>query len=118
MILTHGNQKLGRNNKTEVNMETVFTLNAGRHSADETKPIIEEALKREKSFAHTRFIRFDKECGQFEIRYRMDSEQFLTKFESGELGDDAEWFDWYAAVRGKKIWETKYKILEDVSWNR
>lgn len=63
MILTHGNQKLGRNNKTEVNMETVFTLNAGRHSADETKPIIEEALKREKSFAHTRFIRFDKECG-------------------------------------------------------
>ncbi len=88
-------------------METVFTLNAGRHSADETKPIIEEA-----------FIRFDKECGQFEIRYRMDSEQFLTKFESGELGDDAEWFDWYAAVRGKKIWETKYKILEDVSWNR
>jgi hypothetical protein len=99
-------------------METVFSLRAGNHSPDETKPVIEQALKREKSFAHTRFIRFEKECGQFEIRHSMDSEQFLAKFESGQLGDDAEWFDWYAAVRGKKIWETKFNILEDISWNR
>jgi hypothetical protein len=27
------------------------------------------------------------------------------------LGDQQDWFDWYAAVQGKKIWSRKRDIL-------
>jgi hypothetical protein len=30
----------------------------------------------------------------------MDSDLFIEKFNSGELGDDDDYFDWYAAKRG------------------
>jgi len=33
----------------------------------------------------------------------MDSDIFMEKFDSGELGDDDDFFDWYAAKRGLDI---------------
>jgi len=30
----------------------------------------------------------------FERRYGMVSEDFAAKFDTGELGDDADWFEW------------------------
>jgi len=41
----------------------------------------------------------------------MRTEEFLEQFEAGTLGDQQEWFDWYAAAQGKKIWGRKYDIL-------
>lgn len=87
------------------------------HSQRETRQILEETFKRERDFAQARLLKFDQECQEFEERYHMDSEQFLEQFESGELGDDVQWFDWYAVVRGRKIWERKYTILKELSWN-
>ncbi len=49
--------------------------------------------------------------------FKMDSDLFLHKFNEGELGDDLRWFDWYASIRGKKLWEKKYRILSELSWN-
>jgi len=46
----------------------------------------------------------------------MDSESFLEKFDTGKLGDDLQWFDWYASIRGKKLWAKKYQILSEISW--
>jgi hypothetical protein len=87
------------------------------HSPGETKVIVEEALKTQRDFAYTRFLKFEHECQVFEHQYGMDSEQFLCKFESGELGDEEHWFDWYAVVRGKKLWEKKYHVLQGLAWN-
>lgn len=87
------------------------------YSQSETKPVLDEALQREKDFAYARFSIFDRECQTFEQTYHMRSDQFLQKFEIGELGDDEQWFDWYAALRGKTIWEKKYQILGEISWN-
>jgi len=84
---------------------------------NETKMILDEAFHKERDFAYTRFKRFHKECQTFEQEYGIDSDQFLQQFESGELGDDVQWFDWYAAIRGKKNWEKKYSILNDIAWN-
>lgn len=36
-------------------------------------------------------------CRQFEQKYRMTSDEFLLKFESGELDDTQDFFDWFAA---------------------
>jgi hypothetical protein len=39
-------------------------------------------------------------CLKFEQKYGISSDEFLLKFESGELGDSQDFFDWFAAKRG------------------
>jgi len=38
-------------------------------------------------------------CQQFEQKYNMTSDEFMLKFESGELEDSPDYFDWFAAKR-------------------
>jgi hypothetical protein len=38
-------------------------------------------------------------CRQFEQKYGMTSDEFLLKFEPGELDDLQDYFDWFAAKR-------------------
>jgi len=97
------------------NTEHIFTL-SGIHSREEIRPVINEVLKEHADFAYIRFAGFEKECRAYESEYGMDSEEFLRRFESGDLGDDLHWFDWYAALRGKKLWEKKRSVLRGISW--
>ncbi len=39
----------------------------------------------------------------------------MRQFESGALGDEAVYFDWYAAKRGLDLWERKLRILSGVT---
>lgn len=88
-----------------------------KHDIAETKPIVLQALQDQSNFSYARFQKFENECKEFEKIYKMDSELFLDKFNKGELGDDLQWFDWYASIRGKKLWEKKFQILSEISWN-
>jgi hypothetical protein len=45
-------------------------------------------------------------CQMFEQKYRMTSDEFLLKFESGELGDSQDFFDWFAAKRALDLKQT------------
>lgn len=45
----------------------------------------------------------------------MDSESFLAAFETGELGDEADFFDWYGMKRIYDSWERRVQILSGVS---
>lgn len=42
-------------------------------------------------------------CKTFESKYKMTSEKFLEQFDAGKLGDEQDFFDWYAAARGLKL---------------
>jgi len=42
---------------------------------------------------------YQRICLQFEQKYRMTSDEFMLKFESGELDDSPDYFDWFAAKR-------------------
>ena len=50
-------------------------------------------------------------CENFEKNYETDSDTFMEKFNSGEPGDDDDFFDWYAAKRGLDTWNKKLKII-------
>ncbi len=54
----------------------------------------------------------DLEC--FERKYKMSSEEFIQKFESGDLGDDAEWFDFLFAYRAYEHVRKKLKLIEEI----
>jgi len=43
-----------------------------------------------------------EEVEGFEKRYGMSSDEFVDKFERGELGDDQDYFEWWGLVRGLK----------------
>ena len=52
-------------------------------------------------------LSFEERCRAFELEYHMSSDEFMRRFEAGELGDDAVYFDWYAAKRGLDVREGK-----------
>lgn len=62
-----------------------------------------------------RFAYYENICLEFERQFGMTSDEFMQQFESGKLGDDQEYFDWYAAKRGLDIWRERRDILSGVS---
>ncbi len=50
---------------------------------------------------------YQRICQQFEQKYEMTSDKFLLKFESGELDDSPDYFDWFAAKRALDLQKAK-----------
>ncbi len=65
--------------------------------------------------ARQRFEYYANQCRVFEQQFGFSSDAFMQKFDAGELGDDQEFFDWYAAKRGQDIWHERLDILSGVS---
>lgn len=97
-------------------METICITS--KHSSDEMRSVLDEALKNQREFALARLRKFEAECREFEQKYQMDSDRFARDFDSGKLGDDAHWFDWYAVNRGRLSWLKKYIVLKEIQWKR
>ena len=81
---------------------------------DEVRKVLDSALRHEADLANARRTYFERACRAFEQQYQMSSEEFMQQFESGALGDDAVYFDWYAAKRGLDLWERRFRILSGV----
>ncbi len=65
--------------------------------------------------ARQRVEHYSSICRRFEKKYRMNSEEFAHRFDAGSLGDEQDYFDWYAAKRGLDVWRERYEILSKVS---
>jgi hypothetical protein len=53
------------------------------------------------------------EFKSFEAIYKMSSEDFYNKFESGKLGDDADFFEWAGLYENHLLYTDRIKSLED-----
>jgi hypothetical protein len=80
---------------------------------DEARDILGSALNREAKLAEARYAYFERMCRGFEKEHHLSSDEFMQQFESGNLGDDAEYFDWYAAKRGRDLWKRRSQILSE-----
>ncbi len=54
----------------------------------------------------------NKDLKEFEKRFDMSSEEFYRRFESGELGDDGDFFEWLGLYENILLYEKRIKILE------
>ncbi len=97
-------------------MENTVTFKS-MHPIENIKTILDDALQKDLVFANLRYETFKNECKLFEDEYKMSSNLFFNKFESGQLGDAPHWFDWYSVYRGKIIWKKKFQIINDITWN-
>jgi len=59
------------------------------------------------SHARQRFEHYAEICKKFEQKYNMTSEKFMEDFEAGLLGDEEDYFDWHAAIRGLNLWRKR-----------
>jgi hypothetical protein len=95
----------------EVAVETRFPSDIDQ---DEARDVLGNALHREAKWAKAKYDHFSRICQTFERKHRLSSDEFMERFESGDLGDDAEYFDWYAAKRGQDLWKRRLHILSGV----
>ncbi len=57
-------------------------------------PVIKSSLELKKRALEFNLTRYREHLEMFEKQYNMSSKNFLKKFDSGELGDDPQWFEW------------------------
>jgi hypothetical protein len=86
----------------EVKVTTAFPEGMNE---DEARHPVGGVLHREAKWADAKYAYYERVCRRCEEVYELASGEFIARFESGELGDDQDYFDWYAAQRGREIWK-------------
>jgi len=61
--------------------------------------IIREGIIIEKNIIDMGIKEYKKELEEYEERYKMTSEEFIRRYNNGELGDEEKWFDWLLAYK-------------------
>jgi len=84
-------------------------------SLQEVSDVIRSALAMDERIAKHKKAKYTNICKNFESKYGMSSDIFMKKFESGELDERDEFFDWYAAKKGLDNWSKKLGILSGIS---
>jgi hypothetical protein len=79
---------------------------------EEAMAILKSGLAIEGNILKISLDEYKKDLETFERKYKMSSEVFIQKFESGDLGDDAEWFDFLFAYRAYE--HVRKKLIEVV----
>ncbi len=72
----------------------------------EALPIIKSGIVLKEKLLGIKAANYLKRLKAFETKYKMKSTAFSEKFHAGNLGDDAEWFDWLF------LYEAYNKILK------
>ena len=84
-------------------------------SIQEVSNVIRSALALDERIAKHKTIKYANVCKNFETKYKMSSEIFMKQFDSGQLDDRDDFFDWYAAKKGLDAWSKKLDILSGIS---
>ncbi|MHA1168707.1 MAG: hypothetical protein ACTSRU_12845 [Candidatus Hodarchaeales archaeon] len=55
----------------------------------------------------------DREIADFILKYNMNSEEFLSKFDNGLLGDDEDFFTWKGKIKIKQALINEQELLRE-----
>lgn len=66
---------------------------------------IKTSLKREYALCSNAVVFYKKTLKDFEQKYRLSTNSFLKRFEAGRMGDEADYFDWYAFAKLLARWQ-------------
>lgn len=88
---------------------------SSRYEKGSIRNAVSFALNSAASNARQRYEHYADTCKSFEKKHKMTSAKFIEQFDAGKLGDEQEFFDWYAAVRGLNLWRERYEILSGAS---
>lgn len=66
---------------------------------------IKTSLKREYDLYSNAMTFYKNILIGLENKYQLTTKVFMKKFEAGQLGDEADYFDWYAFVKLLERWQ-------------
>lgn len=83
--------------------------------SDDVAPVIKDSIRREIILLESKINLVKNEIKQFEEKYHISSSEFLKKFESGDLGDSQDYFEWWGLIKGLKTLEERLKKAKAVN---
>ena len=69
------------------------------------------SLAREYALCSSAIAFYRKSIKELERKYRLTTTVFLKRYDAGEIGDDAEFFDWYAFAKLLAQWQKTRSAL-------
>ena len=72
---------------------------------------IKTSLKREYDLYSNAMAFYKNTLKAFEQKHQLSTQAFLRKFESGHLGDEADYFDWYAYAKLLSKWRKAQSVI-------
>jgi hypothetical protein len=82
--------------------------------SDDVAPVIKDSIHREIILLESKINLVKSEIKQFEEKHHKSSSEFLKKFESGDLGDSQDYFEWWGLIKGLKTLEERLKKAKAV----
>jgi hypothetical protein len=80
----------------------------------EAVPLLRSGLAMKKTALQFSLERYRERLERFERQYDMDSATFAARFGRGELGDDADWFEWEYNLDAYRQTQEQFQILEQI----
>jgi hypothetical protein len=73
---------------------------------------IKESLEREFNICSKAIRFYKRQIEALEKKYRINTSLFLKKFEKGEMGDEQDFFDWYAFHKLLSNWTSTKNAIQ------
>ena len=75
------------------------------------KETLKKLIEQEIDMLEKEKEQYKREMGKFEGIYSLKSEEFIKKFNNGEMGDDLDFFEWYSYVDSYNRVEKRQRFL-------
>jgi len=72
---------------------------------------IKISLKREYDLYSNAMTFYKNALKELEQKHQLSTQSFLKRFKSGQLGDDADYFDWYAFAKLLARWQKAHSAI-------
>ena len=81
---------------------------------EEVIPLVRSSLGLKRRALEFNLRKYQDRLAQFEQRHGMSSQEFAVKFDTGELGDEAHWFEWQYVLEAQQGTQRQLELLESV----
>jgi len=80
------------------------------------KPVVQAALENELRLIVAGIRRTEQRLGEFERRYQMSTQDFISRFENDEIEENLEFDEWIGEYRLLERLHEKVEILQGVEF--
>lgn len=105
-------QANGLTNQTLIKLRHLESLYCQGYQSDVVDQTLDKIIALENAQARQELSDLETSLAAFEQQYQMSSTQFEQRFHAGELGDDADFFEWSALSDMAKSLRQRLKVLE------
>jgi hypothetical protein len=82
--------------------------------SQEALPVVKSSLQARRKALEFSLRQYRSRLLGLERQHKMVSEQFATRFGTGELSDDADWFEWEFVLEATREAERQLELVKSI----